>query len=203
MFFHKRSRFIKNTEKKEIAAQIYDEIDTIYCKVPCVMKNKRFCLDQICNLYNDWDRLRRNELKASEKSISKFLKVLEKTCNLVGKIANAVLDKLKRHTWFLNMEYAPFFLFSEFVSDREKHEIATALNNVRPPAQYKGGYPSEVKLSVRPHIARNYKLSSFVKSGSHFIFDTMNFDKTWLSLPLNDWKNHDDLRKWKVLSEIC
>ena len=98
--------------------------------------------------------------------------------NVDEEIANAVLDKLKRHTWFLNMEYAPFFLFSEFVSDREKHEIATALNNVRPPAQYKGGYPSEVKLSRRPHLARNYKLASFVKSGSHFIFDTMNFDKS-------------------------
>ena len=54
----------------------------------------------------------------------------------IAKIANAVLDKLKRHTWFLNMEYAPFSLFSEFVSDEEKFEIATALNNVRPPAQF-------------------------------------------------------------------
>ena len=115
--------------------------------------------------------------------------------NVDREIANAVLDKLKRHTWFLNMEYAPFSLFSEFVSDQEKLEIATALNNVRPPAEYKGGYPSEVKLSVRPHIARNYKLSSFVKSGSHFIFDTMNFDKTWLSLPVNDWKNHDGFKE--------
>ena len=118
--------------------------------------------------------------------------------NVDREIANAVLDKLKRHTWYLNMEYAPFSLFSEFVSDQEKLEIATALNNVRPPAEYKGGYPSEVKLSVRPHIARNYKLSSFVKSGSHFIFDTMNFDKTWLSLPVNDWKNHDGFKEVEI-----
>ena len=86
-FFIRDQDSSKIQKKKEIAAQIYDEIDTIYCKVPCVMKTKRFCLDQICNLYNDWDRLRRNELTASEKSISKFLKVLEKTCNLVGKNA--------------------------------------------------------------------------------------------------------------------
>ena len=115
--------------------------------------------------------------------------------NVDREIANAVLDKLKRHTWYLNMEYAPFSLFSEFVSDDEKLEIATALNNVRPPAQYKGGYPSEVKLSIRPHIARNYKLSSFVKPGSHFIFDTMNFDKSRLSLPVNDWKNHEGFKE--------
>ena len=61
--------------------------------------------------------------------------------------------------------------------------------------QFQNFLRCEVKLSVRPNIARNYKLSSFVKSGSHFIFDTMNFDKTWLSLPVNDWKNHDGFKE--------
>ena len=51
------------------------------------MKTKRFCIDQICLLYNKWNRLRLNEWGASEKIISCFEKELEKTCNLVGKNA--------------------------------------------------------------------------------------------------------------------
>mgnify|MGYP003312285144 CR=1 FL=1 len=129
------------------------EVNSFYGKVPCVLKSKCFCFDQICLLYNKWNRLRLNEWGASEKLISCFEKELE------------------------------------------KNVIATALNNVRPPAQYKGGYPSEVKLSRRPHLARNYKLASFVKSGSHFIFDQMNFDKSWLSLPVSDWKNHEGFKE--------
>ena len=47
-YFYIRDHSSKSRKKREIAAQIYDEVDTIYCKVPCVMKTKRFCNDQIC-----------------------------------------------------------------------------------------------------------------------------------------------------------
>ena len=29
----------------------------------------------------------------------------------------------------------------------------------------------------------------------HFIFDAMNFDKSWLSLPVSDWKNHEGFKE--------
>jgi hypothetical protein len=77
-YFYIRDHSSKSRKKREIAAQIYDEVDTIYCKVPCVMKTKRFCIDQICLLYNKWNRLRLNEWGASDKSISCFEEELEK-----------------------------------------------------------------------------------------------------------------------------
>ena len=86
-YFFIRDHSSRSTKRREIANQIYDEVDTIYCKVPCVMKTKRFCLDQICSLYKKWDSLRNNERTASEKTISSFLNELEKTCNLLGKNA--------------------------------------------------------------------------------------------------------------------
>ena len=86
-YFFIRDHSSRIKKQREIANQIYDEVDTIYCKVPCVMKTKRFCLDQICSLYKKWDNLRRSEHTASEKSISSFLSELEKTCNLGGKNA--------------------------------------------------------------------------------------------------------------------
>ena len=69
-YFFIRDHSSRSTKRREIANQIYDEVDTIYCKVPCVIKKKSFCLDQ-----------------NPEKTISSFLSELEKTCNLVGKNA--------------------------------------------------------------------------------------------------------------------
>ena len=60
-YFFIRDHSSRSTKRRDIANQIYDEVDTIYCKVPCVMKTKRFCLDQICSLYKKWDNLRRTE----------------------------------------------------------------------------------------------------------------------------------------------
>ena len=86
-YFYIRDHSSKSRMRRDIAAQIYEEVNSIYGKVPCVMKTKRFCIDQICLLYNKWNRLRLNEWGASEKFISCFEKELEKTCNLVGKNA--------------------------------------------------------------------------------------------------------------------
>ena len=33
-------------------------------------------------------------------------------------VPNAVLENLRRHTWFMNMEYAPLSLFSSEVDDK-------------------------------------------------------------------------------------
>ena len=43
-------------------------------------------------------------------------------------VANAVIEKLRRHTWFMNMEYAPLSLFSSKVDDKEKVAIAQNLS---------------------------------------------------------------------------
>ena len=71
-YFYIRDHSSKSRTRRDIAAQIYEEVNSIYGKVPCVMKTKRFCIDQICLLYNKWNRLRLNEWGASEKLISCF-----------------------------------------------------------------------------------------------------------------------------------
>ena len=41
-FFIRDQDSSNKMKKRDIAAQIYDEVETIYCKVPCVMKKKEF-----------------------------------------------------------------------------------------------------------------------------------------------------------------
>ena len=55
-----------------------------------------------------------------------------------SKVANAVLDKLKLHTWYLNQEYTPLSLFSNLVSNEEKSEIAQKICETPPSEQYAG-----------------------------------------------------------------
>ena len=53
-------------------------------------------------------------------------------------VANAVLTKLRGHTWYLNQEYVPLALFSSIVSNEEKAEIANKLMNTAPSKEYEG-----------------------------------------------------------------
>ena len=39
-------------------------------------------------------------------------------------VANAVLENLRRHTWYMNMEYALLSLFSSKVDNKEKVDIS-------------------------------------------------------------------------------
>ena len=53
-------------------------------------------------------------------------------------VANAVLTKLRGHTWYINQEYVPLSLFSSIVSNEEKAEIANKLINTAPSKTYTG-----------------------------------------------------------------
>ena len=75
------------------------------------------------------------------------------------RVSKAVLEKLELHTWYFNMEYSPFSLFSNRVSDAEKSEIAMKLHNTKPSENYAYGQPELVKLYD------DYKLSDSVCSG--------------------------------------
>ena len=108
-----------------------------------------------------------------------------------NEVADAVLDKLTRHTWYLNMEYVPFTLFSKLVPEEEKAEIAMKLSKVKPPKKYKGGYPSEVQVLKDYEFGANYKLSDSIMYGSLYLFDTLKIDREWLDKPIAQWEEYD------------
>ena len=115
-------------------------------------------------------------------------------------VANAVLKKLSLHTWYLNQEYAPLSLFSSKVDDKMKAEIAKKLVQEKPTEVYGMGRPNAIAL---PDFSKergrkailNYKLTDFVMSGSHYLFDRLDFKKDWLREPVIEWKNRPDFQE--------
>ena len=87
--------------------------------------------------------------------------------------------------------HAPFNLFCEKISNNEKQIIATTIRNFNPPNEYKLGKPKKVTLPKSRVLATRLQLSDFVKNESHFVFDVLNFDKTWLDLPFSEWSLHE------------
>ena len=106
------------------------------------------------------------------------------------RVSDAVVAKLKMHTWYLNQEYIPFSLFSDLVSDDEKYEIAQKLLKTEPPLSYEFGYPEVVQ-----DLDENYRLSDSVLSGSYFLFDRLGFEKKWLSKPVREWKSDEGYKE--------
>ena len=112
-------------------------------------------------------------------------------------IANAVLKKIVLHTWYLHERYTSFNLFSEFVSNFEKQIIANAILDANPPQVYLKGKPKFKKLPNRKVLATRTELVDFVGSESHFMFDVLNFDKTWLNLSFNEWHLNEGYNEMK------
>ena len=69
-----------------------------------------------------------------------MLELLEQ--RTMKKIAQVALEKLRKHTWYLNQEYAPLSLFSSRVEGEEKSAIAEKLTQIEVPSQYSSGYPT-------------------------------------------------------------
>ena len=87
--------------------------------------------------------------------------------------------------------HAPFNLFCEKISNNEKQIIATTIRNFNPPNEYKLGKPKKVILPKSRALVTRLQLSDFVKSESHFVFDVLNFDKSWLDIPSSEWHLHE------------
>ena len=115
-------------------------------------------------------------------------------------VADTVLDKFYRHTWYLNQCYAPFSLFSKKLSNQEKAEIALELSKVKAPKKYSCGYPTPVPMSqLTLKDGLETKLSDFVGAESLFMFDRLSFSREWLDKPVDTWKNYQSFRemeKW-------
>ena len=174
------------------------------------MKTKRFCLDRICNLYKDWDRLKRNELTASEKSISKFLKVLEKTCNLVGKNAIHEIKTDKCRDKKRKLEDETFVKdqvttrIGKFWTSDSKYDSKINAKKVRE-EKYCPKTPKSRRRfldrqpEVIPNRTRAKKNTVLLTCSDTEIETDENLNEGHLMIG----KIMMALRKWKVLSEIC
>ena len=115
------------------------------------------------------------------------------------RMANAVLEKFLRHTWYLNQQIIPFALFSKNVSDEEKSEMALKLSQEEPPEEgFQPGCPNLVDLTL---YGDNPKLIDFIQGGSLFIFDALNINKDWLVKPISEWKNYESFCEMKSFVE--
>ena len=99
-------------------------------------------------------------------------------------LANAVLKKLSKHTWYMNMEYIPLALFSDLISDRQKSQLATRLLEIEPKQHefYQTGHPTEVDLPKSKSDGLKLELIDFIGEGSNFMFDILNFDRNLLTM---------------------
>ena len=86
-------------------------------------------------------------------------------------------QKIVLGTWYLHERYAPFNLFSEFVSDFEKQSIANAIFNANPPLVYLKGKPKFRKLPNSKVFALRTQLIDLVGSEPHFFLDILQFKK--------------------------
>ena len=106
-----------------------------------------------------------------------------------SEVAQAVLEKICRHTWYMNQEFSPLNLFSEKVNDKTKSKIALKLSKIKSPKSYGLGQPSVVPIGT-DRDGLEYCVSDFVGDGSLFIFDNLKFGKDWLQKPISSWKNN-------------
>ena len=107
-------------------------------------------------------------------------------------VSDAILKKLKKHTWYMNQEFAPLNLFSNRVDEKVKVEIARKLLTVKPKKNLKDygmGQPTTVPLPENKLRGLELCVSDFVGHGSLFIFQTMGFNHNWLRKPIHLWKN--------------
>ena len=115
-------------------------------------------------------------------------------------IAEAALDKLHKHTWYLNQEYVPLSLFCPNVTNEEKTEIAGKLALVESPHSYSSGYPTPVELPKSKERGLQVRLSDSVGTGSLYMFERMGFSKDFIDQPVDERIN---LKSFKKNEEFC
>ena len=89
------------------------------------------------------------------------------------------------------MEFTSLSLFSSGVSDDQKSNIAKKLLAIKrkPKSFYKMGYPTPVPITEIENQGRYVEISDLVGANSNFFFDKLDFDRSFLNLPVKEWKN--------------
>ena len=101
-------------------------------------------------------------------------------------IAEAVLQKMEKHRWYLTQETA---LFSSRLSDKQKRDIAAQLHATEKPDSFRRGKP------VFQLVTTKTTLVHLIGPESHLLFDILNIRPDWLLDPVESWPENDDYQK--------
>ena len=97
-----------------------------------------------------------------------------------NEIAEAALQKVLKHCWYLTAELVVFAMFSsnQNILFEIKEEMAkTLILQTTQPEVFRTGKP------VYVHIDRSTKLFDLIRPESWFLFTALNISHDWLSLP--------------------
>jgi hypothetical protein len=104
-------------------------------------------------------------------------------CEVDKPVADAVIDKLNNHRWYLTEELVPFALFSKTTSDSIKEQMARKLRATPVPEFFRLGKPLYKK------ITRETTLTDLIGPESHALFSVLDVATDWLSKPAVDWSS--------------
>jgi hypothetical protein len=108
-------------------------------------------------------------------------------------IANAALDKLSNHLWYLGPEYVPLALFSDQLNNEEKRKLQMAIVAAPPASQ-----TDERKLKC-DKILKTTTLSKLVSSASIATFELLGLDAQFMtSTRPSAWKNDERFHQMKA-----
>ncbi|KAG0723910.1 hypothetical protein GWK47_041758 [Chionoecetes opilio] len=118
-----------------------------------------------------------------------FMKDMMKFKRTDPEIAQAVLQKLENHKWYLTQEVVPFALFGSRLSDKEKQDIAAKRHATEKPDSF------QTRETYVPSVTAKTTLADLVGPESHLLLDTLGIEYDWLLQPVATWPRSDDYSK--------
>lgn len=123
------------------------------------------------------------------------------------KIANAALEKLSRHLWYLHEQLACLALFDNVVLPEEKIKIVEKMNSNM--IFEKSNKHYSVPYSIISSLA-DKNISDFVTPNSSFIFKQFDLPYGFLNTEVHTWESNPDyqkcletFRKLKVVNDVA
>ncbi|KAG0727188.1 hypothetical protein GWK47_004054 [Chionoecetes opilio] len=81
-----------------------------------------------------------------------FMKDMMKFKRTDPEIAQAVLQKLENHKWYLTQEVVPFALFGSRLSDKEKQALLSKLHATEKPDSFRRGKPMLPQVTAKKDL---------------------------------------------------
>lgn len=111
-------------------------------------------------------------------------------------IADTGIAALGRHLWYLGQELVPLALFSDLVSAEVKTRMASCLITA---SEHETSSERSIKYTGKEELW-DKKLDYFIGSRSHFFFQVLNLDKSFLNLPVEQWPQLEAYQHAKVVA---
>ncbi|KAK0066170.1 hypothetical protein Bpfe_004291 [Biomphalaria pfeifferi] len=111
-------------------------------------------------------------------------------------IADTGIAALGRHLWYLGQELVPLALFSDLVSAEVKTRMASCLITA---SEHETSSERSIKYTGKEELG-DKKLDYFIGSRSHFFFQVLNLDKSFLNLPVEQWPQLEAYQHAKMVA---